>query len=110
MDAGFNELMIPPNPFDHTCSKKIEAFFSVLVTTLNALESAIRQLHPPTLPELSHALEPFSRRFSDAKHIFFENPFPKQVHPLISQIKNAAGNTQTALDGLINAWNSPDYI
>jgi len=77
----------------------IDDFCSVLVGTLSALESAIRQFHPPLLTHINEALLPFKEQFAAVYSVFKELSTPSQrAEFLIKQLNTAADLTQQALE------------
>jgi len=82
---------------DSPSIRQIKEFCSALLTTLNALESAIRRLHPPVLPQVSRALEPFKIKWDAARKVFDISDFPAELFPVIAVFKKSAAFVDTAI-------------
>lgn len=90
------------NSLNQDNKNAIHQFCLIIVKTLSALESAIRQLHPPLLPKISQALTPCEKRFNDAQKNFSQYEYPKELLPVTSLLNTAAEHIKTSLDDLIN--------
>ena len=76
----------------------LENYSAALLTTLAALESAIRQFHPPLLPQINATLQPFFERFREAANRFAEYRVPDgQITVVVDQLNSASDYTKQAI-------------
>jgi phospholipase/carboxylesterase len=100
IEAELHQQLIGFNLNDVNVSFKtaLEEYSAALLNTLAALESAIRQFHPPLLPQITAALLPFFDRFRSAADRFAEHRVPDgQVALVVAQLKSAAEYTEQAI-------------
>ena len=76
----------------------LEEYSAALLTTLAAMESAIRQFHPPILPQINAALLPFIERFRTVTAAFNQHRVPAgKIAIVVDQLKLAADYTEQAI-------------
>ncbi|MCP4753702.1 MAG: phospholipase [Proteobacteria bacterium] len=97
--------MVNPKIFDNinleNCDESflqgLDFFCSELLSTLSGLESAMRQFHPPWLPNIHKALLPYYDRLREARNVYRRKRPPLGFEPFTSQLEKAADHTFTSI-------------
>ena len=84
-------------PYDRTFLKSLEAHIGIILTTLNGLESAFRQSHPPLFPKIRNALQPFRDRLSNSQKSFIQNRKNQNIENLSKHLDDIVARTEHAL-------------
>lgn len=101
------ETHIPPwtvdvNRYPKSFRGSLLDFCSTLLTVLYGMESAWRQFHPPRLPEIQKALQPFNERLRIARSVFEPAVSGFRKEPVPSQLLQSAEKTGKSMSRLLH--------
>ena len=81
----------------------LSGFCGALLSTLNGLESAMRQFHPPNLPKIQAALRPFEQRLKAARIIFEQDILSSGTDRVTDQLLKVTAAADRCLDYFLGA-------
>ena len=93
------------NDYPDTFKENILEFCGQLLSVVYALESVMRQFHPPWLTEIQKALKPFDERLKSAGHIFEDLVTRYGNDPVTDRLLKAGQQAGRSIDHIMGIDN-----